>query len=289
MTVSVKTLLNLYRFPSGRRLSCLRSMRERLGGPAFAPLQFVLDRAIAAEWETRRLEIRYRNALRRRKSEFSSETSELDAELDRALSALEGACGVALKAYGEDSPRGEAATLLRGELFPQGVRFLIHMPYMEQEAEVTVLLERIAAEPALAQAVQIVGVEDLVDRVAELNLRYGEAIRADRSAESASFDEVRAAREAGHERLCWIVFLAVARLHALPPDGELAEALTAALEVVSEQNAAIKRTRKRRRSVTDVDPEDEAFDDESEEDEGVTDVPALPLREPPAEGATDAA
>ncbi|MEZ6183642.1 MAG: hypothetical protein R3F62_01375 [Planctomycetota bacterium] len=292
MNVPVKTLLNLYRFPSGRRLSCLRSMRERLADPAFAELQSVLDRAIASEWATRDLEIRYRNGMRQRNNEFSDETSALDLELDRALSALDDALGVALKAYGEGSPQGEAATLLRSTLFGQGVRFLIHMPFMEQEAEVAVLLERAADEPSLAEAVRVTRVEPLVERIAELNRRFGEAIRDGRPVSPASFEEVRAARDAGHERLGRIVILVPARLLGAPPDGEHAEALAAALQVVQEQNAAIKRYRKRRRGVNGLDPEEEFDEPDAEVEEAPRELPSVPtlaLRERPSAGDAEAA
>lgn len=41
---------------------------------------------------------------------------ELDAELDNAIKALDDALVVSLKAFGEASPRGEAATFARSRL-----------------------------------------------------------------------------------------------------------------------------------------------------------------------------
>ncbi|MEZ6189445.1 MAG: hypothetical protein R3F62_31150 [Planctomycetota bacterium] len=174
------------------------------------------------------------------------------------MGALDDSLAATIKGYGPDSPKGEAAQLARERLFPQGLRVVIHLPYAEQEAEVGALLERARDDAEVADALRLLGEDDLVARIAALNLRYGEAIRG--RDEAPSYDDVRAARVAGQERLCWLLLRIAARLEDAPVGSEEAARLAAAIDVVLDENAAIRRYRKRRRNGVDAEDAEDAED-----------------------------
>jgi len=100
MIVSVKSLLNLYQFPTGRRLYCLRRLLEELEGSGLDALRSRVERAIAADEETQDLEFRWRGSQGR--TEYGPEATLLNAELCRALSALDENLASTSKALGED-------------------------------------------------------------------------------------------------------------------------------------------------------------------------------------------
>ncbi|MCA8925426.1 MAG: hypothetical protein KDD82_26690 [Planctomycetes bacterium] len=252
-------MLNLYQFPTGRRLFCLLNVREVLESAGIDDLRAEVERAIAADRATRELEDHYRGS--KVEPEHAPEAAELDAELSRSLSALDGVLAATLKAFGGKSPPGVSAVFARSRLFPHGVRHMRRMSFVEREVAVETLLLRAQTERRLAQEIRRLGVQSFVERVAEVNVRYRRALQVT-DATKPSYAEVLAARKAGQEALSGIVVSLMARLRGADK-GKESRALALALQQVIDQNAAIKRHRRRRRHVTDVDPEtgDEVADD----------------------------
>jgi len=297
MNLTTTKLLNLYRFGAPRRVFCFGVMLERLPEGAFAELRERIERAMEADRATCELEAHWRGT--RGHTEYAPGATELDAELDNAIKALDDALAVSLKAFGEGSPRAEAATFARGRLFPKGVRAVTRQTFVKQAVMVSVLLERVEAEPELAATLDRLGARVYLERVAELNARYRELLQLDDQTQP-SYDELRQARAEGQEAFCRIVFQVVARLTDDDLSDEEAAALEKALQVVLEQNAKIRRQRRRRRKPLEVDPEtgeelevEGAEDFESEEDFDHEDSAADPddaedALQPDAPPATDA-
>lgn len=243
------SFLNLYLFPTGRREFCLRRFLKALEGTELAHLRARVERGLAHEAATLQLEDRWLG--NKGDTEHGPGARALDAELDRALGALDENLASTAKAFGEDSPRGRAAGRARALLFPKGVQHVTHLPYVQQAAAVRALLERAETVPELANLDEL-GVAGIVERVRELNVAYDRALGS--RGEGASFERVEAARKRGQTNLCEIVFVAIAHLVESGYEGEQAEALGEALREVIAQNEAIKRYYRRRRRVADVDP-----------------------------------
>jgi len=253
MNLSTTKLLNLYRFGAARRVFCCGVMLERLPGDRFADLRARIEAAIEADRATCELEAHWRGS--RGHTEYAPGAMELDAELDNAIKALDDALAVSLKAFGEGSTRGQAATFARSRLFPKGVQEVTRQTFVKQAVMVSVLLEREAEEPELGAAIDQLGARVYLERVAELNARYRELLQLDDDHAEPSYEELRQARAEGQEAFCRIVFRVVTRLTDDDLADDEATALEKALHAVLEQNAKIRRQRRRRRKPLEVDPE----------------------------------
>jgi len=252
MIVSATELLSLYLFDAPRRVFCLNLMLERLPADVAPRLRRLLEDALVADRATCELEAHWKGS--RRQSEHPVGATELDAELDHAVKALDDVLATSLKAFGEDSARGRSASLARARLFPKGVREVTRQPFVKQTVLVETLLRRVAAEPELGAALDQLGARVYVERVEELNARFHELLQLDEDRE-LSFAELRQARAAGQEAFSRAVFHLVARLTTEEVSAWETLALEKALQAVLDQNAKIKRLRQRRRRPLAIDPE----------------------------------
>jgi len=263
MTTSDFTrFINLYRWPTGRRLFALSRMREIVGRVGLTDLVPWIEAALEADDETRRLELRWRGASVQ--PVHGPRAAELDAELDRALSGLDEALGSRIKVHGPDSEPGRLAAELREEVFPRGVYAVTSLPYVEQHETVTVLAARLTDPDDLYGAVEALGLADDVMRIGALNVRYGGELQA--PAPRVGFEAVRAAREVGHTHLTRLVALVLAAT-AEDTDADR-EVRAELLGPVVDQNEAVRRRYQRRRGVVDVDPTtgvEEAVEEAAEE------------------------
>lgn len=266
---------DLYRFSTRRGLFCLWRVREQLVG--FGGLDATvatIDRAIAHYQATRQLEGVYDAASQ---AKHGPAAVELDRELTRALSAIDDALGAAIKGLGLESPRGKLADEVRSALFPAGIGQVANLAFVEKDAEVRSMLERMDAEPELTQSLRQFAAMEIVDRVAELHPRFSEAVQVPK----VSFTEVRDARLAGQDLLCQVVVELLYRRKEEGVSPEQVEVLNAALGEVVAQNQAIRRLRRRR----NLPPDEELDDDEDGIADGEAGVPpvAQPLT-PPKDG-----
>jgi len=252
------TLLSLYRFTVRRGNFCLRRIREILGSRGFEALVPAVDRALEVHWSTSELEAAYRPS--RRNTVHGREAVELDKELMRALRALHGCLALTVGAFGPDSPQGGTAARLREALFPDGLGRINDMAFVEKESEVTAMLNRLAEEPELAQAVSELGSAALVERLAEVTERYRAAIQVKKT----TFAEVREARRACQEQLIRVMVHLMSRRVSPDLAPEEGQALDLALGELLGHQEAIRRLRRQRR-----DPEvaelELGWDDESAE------------------------
>jgi len=252
-------LLALYRFTLPRGLMCLTRVRETLVSRGFGELVPAVDRALEVFREGLALQGVYRstspNAVHGR------EAVAVDSELVRALGAFDEGLAATAKAFGPDSPRGESATLLRRELFPEGVGQVCMLRYVEKAGLVSFLLERLASEPELARAVAELGHAELVKRLTEITARYRAVVQVTKP----TYAQVREVRDAGQEELSRVTVMLLTRRVADDLSPEEVEALDEALGEILGHQEALRRHHRRRSS--DVEDEDElGFDDEASED-----------------------
>lgn len=250
--VSASDMLALRSFPLSRQQYALRRIDEALVECEDESLRRWVAEAIRLGDRARNLELEWRGTPPT--TEHGERAQEVDHELDRALSALHGVLSTTAHAFGERSTRGAAARLALERLFPSGLRAVIQLPFVTQEDTVRILLERTTRERLLARALRELDVGELLERIAAIHVRYGEALPREQPS-TPSYEQVQAARRAGQERLGRIVFVLVTRLLEGGLGGQHAAALRAALDEVLSQDAAIRRYSRQRRRAADVDPE----------------------------------
>jgi len=274
--IASSDMFDFYLFPLSRQQYSLRQIDHALADCNDEVLRERVAEAIRLGEEARELDFTFSGGTRI--NEYGPEARSVDQELDRALGAVSKFLTTTAQAYGETSAQAQLARYAAGRLFPDGVRAVIHLPYVVQEDTVRLILRRVETEPRLGRALRELGADRFLERVAEVHARYQVALRKDRH--QPTFSQVKEARRAGQERLCQIVVLVLARLVTGEHEGDQAAALWKALREVKDQNAAIGRYYKRRRRVTEVDPETgEELETEAEfaeeiEEEDADDVPS---------------
>ena len=105
--------LDLYVYPVGRRAFAQRQIAERATQHSLTDIANHAQAAVVHESETLQLELQ-RKVAGSSSARFSPETVKLDGKLDRAVTGLDGYFDSQIRMYGEDSPRGQAATTIRG-------------------------------------------------------------------------------------------------------------------------------------------------------------------------------
>lgn len=257
------TLLSLYQFTRRRGLFCLRRIRGilvELGFPALVP---EVEQAIGVYTTTLELEEIYNGTSAQ--AHHGPQAVELDNELSRSLGALDDALAAEAKAFGSEAPRGKSATDLRAALFPKGIGYVTALSFVEKEAQVTFMLERLEATPERVQALRDLGAWQIVERVASLVTRYREVIQVTKP----RYADLREAHRACQEQLCRVTALLLGRRATSDVPPEEIEALDQALNEILSHQAAIRQHRRRRRRPVDdfeLDDTELGFDDASVED-----------------------
>lgn len=184
---------------------------------------------------------------------FHSRTAvELDRDLDRALSALHGSLQGAARAFPVGRDEGRWSRALLDAVFPDGVRAISALPFVDQAAAVDALLERVRASER-AEAVGGLGISFLVDRIAEINTAYTQGLSEVR----VTYAEVRTIDDEAYLAMLRVLarFVAVAA-SGDPEDVARAQRL---LRPFEDQRAEQARLRSRRAargdSAASVDPE----------------------------------
>lgn len=186
-TFGVETFLAVPRLTPERRLEAVRAMTATIGADTrFEALQEHVEGALQAHTEAVTLARRW--ATRRSDVAPDAEAVRLvDAKLDRAWTALHTLCVNALSAFEPGSDPEAAARCLLDALFPRGPAAVTTLPYIDQHAALSRLVDRTRTERSLIQAVQALSAGVLLDRIDELNQVYGESLTRQ---ERISFDAV---------------------------------------------------------------------------------------------------
>lgn len=248
MDTSAASLINIYKFPTGRRLHALREVVRRalalLANDVAAHAQTAVthDTALAA------MEAQAEAASRNR---YGREAVPLDRRVDSTVIGIEAHLQAQERVYGASSQRGVDASFLRRELFPQGANAIIQLPYVSQHERIQALIAR-TREPAIAEVVvRIPELEAMLLELEASNLQYGTELGAyDRARPTP--EDLLAGQARGQELMAEVVALIVARYALLPDQRVEREAL---LEPVARQNEEIRIARQRRRRPRDVDPD----------------------------------
>jgi hypothetical protein len=249
MDASLFGLINLYQFPTGRRMYAHEQMLVEAKTQGSAFLAEHIGQALAHDHHTHELERRWAQA---RTAGSSDKARVLDDQIDKTHSAISDACLNALRALEPEAPLAQEAKQLLRRLYPAGVQAITQQTHVEQLASNQSILQDLQSA-AWSSTAQRLGLTVYVERLDHLQAEFKDALKQAPQADPMVFDEVRAARRRGQALLLQSVAL-VLGLHPSEDPHDL-QARARLLNPVLEQDAAIRAYLSRRRAVADVDPQ----------------------------------
>jgi hypothetical protein len=248
MLLPVRRFVDCYILPPGRGIHALERMVADATALGLAHIAARGQAAITQYNLVRDMQIRLRTS---GVGVYGTDTTELDAWLDRALTSVDGYLWSQISLFPAEHARAVAANTMRPALFPQGVQAITRQSFVQQHVDVD---RTIAAfeSPALAPArAELPDLVPMMGHVAELNRQYGESIDSyDR--DRPTRESLRAAHELAHTLLLeTIALILAAHVEAAP---ELRDSVAALLEPIERQNELVRATRRRRQRPSDIDP-----------------------------------
>lgn len=228
--------------PGRRRLALQRMLSIVQANLDWAFLEPAIDVALTAQEDTIRTLVAWRDA-QESAAMHASEATQLDVQVDQALSAWLGILRSTQSGFGETSPEALAAAFMEETLFSNGVGPITSLPYVDQHGEVDLLLTRVQEDEPLAEAATTLNLEPLLTRLTELNAAYGAALS--RTA-TLSYAELQAL-----DREAWrsVVGVFVRIMGAFPdPTDEHDDAVRTLVEPYAVQAAEFAKLKQRRSS-----------------------------------------
>jgi hypothetical protein len=280
----VVSLINLYPFPTGRRLYALEAVQRRARERGIKVVAEHAHRGIAHDRTTMAMEAASRSDrdIKPCSPEMTVESvepsKEIDTQLHRAILGLDSYLDLQVRVFSADSARGHAATVLRQVLLPMGAGAMLQLPITEELVEVDELIDRLDFIPEAADAMAALpDVGPIVDRIKELVGHY--RMRRDGKGRVVSPEQLCEARIRGQQLLSETVALILSHFAVNAPHDH--EGRSYLLEPILQQNQVLGEARRRRRQPTDIDPATGLEESPALFDASI-DTPTLDLRRPAA-------
>lgn len=248
---SLGNLFRLYVFTPGRIIFAANQTKkaaEALGNQAVAS---ACAPAIAAA----RAALSARDAWSRTKTEPTARGGGmalvLDRNVDRTVSGIQRCAVNYIESF---DPSHEAAVTAKEfirKAFPEGAEAVTKLVHEEELAQVKKLRTRFDDPKDLEPYIESLKLELHIETLDKLIPEFENAL-SDQKKGEITYDKVEAAGADAQEKLCQLVAKIVGEYNLSSP--EHVRARTALLEPIMDQNTRIGRSRRRRRSATDVDP-----------------------------------
>ena len=236
-------LINLPQLTTGRVIFALKGFPDEARAvPAIAAAVAGVEQAAVALKA-----IEHDWVLSKTRSNARGKAAALDVEIDRAIGAIATLARGYVSGLGADDPVHKAAARVLARALPQGAGAITRLVYEEELDAGLVLVARLRGE--LAEEAAQIGLEPVIAALEGLLPRFEAELK--KSAVKVDFSQVRAARDTLHQAVAVLVVQVLAH-HATP---DQAEARAAALKPILFQAGEVAALRRRRRRVTDVDPE----------------------------------
>ena len=259
-SIALSAILNVYVFPTGRRLFAFTQVEAIAKAQGFSELAKHCSAAIAEDRACLGLEKRWAGlvAVARGKAPSLSsagssqpDAASIDPLVDRTLTAIrDHAVNQTAGAPADDPIHATVSGFLR-EIFPTSVNDITGLAFVEELAAVELILAALQGK-SLAPVVKELGLGRLTKRLADLTVQYRAALEAP-APETIAFGEVRAARIRAHELLLEAIAIVIGQHHGSSPE-EVAKR-TELLRPIFDQNEAIGAALRGRRAIADVNPE----------------------------------
>jgi hypothetical protein len=245
---TLRALIKLYDFTTGRRLFALGLTRAAAKARGLKSLVARCDAAIAHDTEVRALERRWSAAPA--DPTANPAARKIDTLVDRTIGALRDAALAQAQGAPADDPIHAQVDAFVKRLFPNGVHAVTAAPFVEELQLVDEIVTLLQGE--LAPTVKELGLGKLTKRLADLAVQYRDALESPPPS-VVTWGRVRAGRAEGQERMLEIVAMIMGQFHERTPQSN--EARAELLGPILKQNDAIAAYLRSRRAVDDVDPE----------------------------------
>jgi hypothetical protein len=131
------------------------------------------------------------------------EAKALDIEVDRLLSAIPDAAKVA-KAVAEDESERQAIDAFIDSLFPRGLAAVVNGRFVDELSAAEAIAQELDKQASMVKTLGLVGVQAQLKKVVP---RFSSALSKDKERSTISYDDLRARRAEGQERLAQYLFM----------------------------------------------------------------------------------
>lgn len=258
--MDLSQFLSLNNLPTGRRLFAHRKVLERADKSTMKDVVAHVKKSIKHDEETLQVELDRRGAPVAR---FSADATRLDVLLDRSITGLDSFFESWIRIYGVDEGEGADAAKVRKTVFPTGVGDITSLPYIQEDAAVAAILERMDEASIQKCLDRLPGADKLIAKIAAIHADYHKALQKEDDAPSK--ETMRKMQYQGQQ---YVYGTAILILGYYVRTGD-AETTTHVMDPIRRQVQDLREARRRRRPVVDVDP-----------DTGEPDLPANDEPEP---------
>lgn len=263
MDASLESLINLYQFPTGRRLFAHKQIRVRAEADGFDKLVKHCEKAITHDIQTQSLEKRW--AGETNSSDANPDAQRIDILVDRTLGAIRDHAIAQAAGAPENDPIHSTVDNFIKKVFPAGVHAITSLPYVEELEAVDAIVHSLQHE--LAPIVDELNLQRHTARLTTLAIEYRKALEAPPPS-LLDWGRIRAARAEGQGLLLETMAIILGKNHSRSAKGT-AERLHF-LEPILRQNEALGAAFKNRRSPSDINA------DTGEELSNAPSAPTLP-------------
>ncbi|MCB9652731.1 MAG: hypothetical protein H6729_01180 [Deltaproteobacteria bacterium] len=250
MEMSIANLFTLYQLPTGRRSYALGQVAKKASELADETLERDVRLALRHEADVRATERAWAASSRAETSSAAVELRNIDADIDRAVTALRDTAEARLRAVPRHDRKASGAPIERflARCFPNGVAPITALSYPEEHEAVRALVTNLRKNEE--EMVALLGLLPFLETLQSLLPKYDAAIKRVKGAEQTivTYKEVVAVRARAHEEMCVLV----AKILARHPSAEARRAL---LQPIFQQHEALAEAYAKRRGASDVDVE----------------------------------
>ncbi len=254
MPVQHEDFIMMYKFPSGRAAYAMRQASAAATALGDADAVKRADRVLTLALSVRDMELRYRKS--RFQALYGPQADTIDAQVDRAISAMMAAVGARQAIAGgpdDEDPAIKAAARIESELLPRGVSYVTSLSYVEEHESVGLLLKRLLPGGDLAAEAKTLGLEPYLQHLQTLNTAFGAELARATPPSAPSWDTIRAERAKMYRELTRYAAVVLGRY---ADDDETSQrSRDALLAPVLAQQRALAASLRNRRGMPDVDPQ----------------------------------
>lgn len=267
MVGDMEPRVQILMLPTGNRLQAMAEVEKRAAERGVQPVATHAARGVAHDKQTFELEHRRRGIGR---GNYREEAKHIEPELDRCVAGFGGYLDTQVRVFSSSSERGRAAAALYKELFPKGAGYVTRLPFVQEHAEVSAMLER-AARPEMAALIAAVpDAAAMLEHIRVVNDRFGKSLETFELAPSS--DELAASRQRGQQFVTETAILIMAHFITEAPDDTEGRAYL--FEPILRHERLVRDARRRRRSQRADDTVELPDDDDIEIGDGSGDTAA---------------
>jgi hypothetical protein len=247
MSKLIYTLIAVSYLTTGRRIYALKLCLMVANGLGLEGLSALLEETIAHETATIALERAW--ARSKNRSTARGRATFVDKQIDGLLGIIHSSLANNVGGLDENAAAASASQRILEQIFPQGVKPIISLPFEDQLAVNDVIISRLKED--LREDADRASVGHFVQRLESLNDEFREELRKPQTKE-IDYEELVAARDKGNLNVRYYVASVLA---AYPPDGDDADQGVALLQPILEQSERMRQSRRGRRTPQDIDPD----------------------------------